>query len=305
MIDVHATPALLSQTVLSASSGIDWLYQFTNNLDNLTTQQGGAMTQVGLIELSFISFIALVRMVIRWNTSSMTLRFHHHPVQAGDLVEFLMLLIICLLLENYWVNPLPGTAFGLNHLFSYFAQIIVAVLDQNSLKSLLSLIETAATGLDKPPDLAFSQIVCYFAVQILLGLVDAILFFINCSVFIFYGVSALFGPIFIPLLMTRTFRGKFFNFVDVLLSLAMMRAVAAAFIFVWQGFLNGFIQQTFNNDYSTVTWLANFVPCLMVFGAFIVNIAFIPKITQMLFGGGTSLVGQGMGTVLAAAAKAV
>ena len=37
------------------------------------------------------------------------------------------------------------------------------------------------------------------------------------SPFILYGVTALFGPIFIPLLMTKTFRAKFFHFLDVLI----------------------------------------------------------------------------------------
>jgi hypothetical protein len=44
--------ALLAQALPSASSGVDWLYQFTNNLTNLTTQNGGALTQLGLTELA-------------------------------------------------------------------------------------------------------------------------------------------------------------------------------------------------------------------------------------------------------------
>ena len=36
--------AVLAQALPSASSGMDWLYQFTNNLTNLTTQNGGALT---------------------------------------------------------------------------------------------------------------------------------------------------------------------------------------------------------------------------------------------------------------------
>jgi hypothetical protein len=129
-------------------------------------------------------------------------------------------------------------------------------------------------------------------VQILLGLAQAILFLVNVSGFILYGVTALFGPIFIPLYMTRTLRGKFFQFVDVLLSLAMIRAVATAFIFVWEGFMNGFIQQTFNNNYSMVMWLTNLIPCVMVFLAFDLNMLFIPSLTQMIFGGGAGVAGR-------------
>ena len=280
---------LLAQALPSASSGVDWLYQFTNNLTNLTTQNGGALTQLGMTELACISFFMLVSMVVNWQTSTMTFRLHHHPIQAGDLTKFLLQLIICCLLETYWVNPFPGASFGINHFFSYIAQAMVAAFDQSSLDSLLNLLKTASDQTQMPSFTAPVQILCYFLVQILLGLASAILFLINCSAFILYGVTALFGPIFVPLLMTKTFRAKFFHFLDVLISYAMIRAVAAAFIFVWAGFLNGFIQQTFNGNYSMEMWLANLIPCTMVFIAFIINMLFIPSMTQAIFGGAAGM----------------
>jgi type IV secretion system protein VirB6 len=242
-----------------------------------------------LTELSCIALFTLISMVINWNTSSMTLRFHMHPVRAGDLTHFLLRLIVCCLLINYWVNPLPGASFGLNHFFSYIAQVMVAAFDQSSLDNLLQLFKTAGDGTAMPSLMAPLQILCYFYVQGLLGIASAILFLINCSSFILYGVTALFGPVFIPLLMTQTFRAKFFHFVDVLLSFAMIRAVAAAFIFVWGGFMNSFIQQTFNGNYSMEMWLANLIPCTMVYVAFIINMLFIPSMTQMIFGGAAGL----------------
>ena len=288
---------LLAQALPSASSGVDWLYQFTNNLTNLTTQNGGALTQLGMTELACISFFMLVSMVVNWQTSTMTFRLHHHPIQAGDLTKFLLQLIICCLLETYWVNPFPGASFGINHFFSYIAQAMVAAFDQSSLDSLLNLLKTVGDQTQMPSFTAPVQILCYFLVQILLGLASAILFLINCSSFILYGVTALFGPIFVPLLMTRTFRAKFFHFLDVLISFAMIRAVAAAFIFVWAGFLNGFIQQTFNGNYSMEMWLANLIPCTMVFIAFIINMLFIPSMTQAIFGGAAGMAGSMGGAV--------
>src|SRR6202047_333446 len=95
---------VFAQALPSASSGMDWLYQFTNNLTNLTTQNGGALTQFGMTELSCIALFTLVSMVVNWNTASMTFRLHSHPVRAGDLTKFLLQLIICCLLETYWVN---------------------------------------------------------------------------------------------------------------------------------------------------------------------------------------------------------
>lgn len=294
--------ALLAQALPSASSGVDWLYQFTNNLTNLTTQNGGALTQLGLTELSCISLFTLISMVINWNTSAMTLRFHTHPVRAGDLTNFLLRLIVCSLLLNYWVNPFPGASFGINHFFSYIAQAMVAAFDQHSLDQFLQLLKTAGDSTPTPSFTAPIEILCYIVVQLMLGLASAILFVINCSAFILYGVTALFGPVFVPLLMTQTFRAKFFEFLDVLISFAMIRAVAAAFIFVWAGFMNGFLQQTFNGNYSMEMWIANLIPCLMVFVAFIINMLFIPSMTQAIFGGAAGLTSAATKTAGAAIA---
>jgi hypothetical protein len=281
---------VLAQALPSAGSGVDWLYQFTNNLTNLTTQNGGVLTQLGLTELSCIALFSLISMSVNWSTTGMTFRVHHEHVHMGDLTKFLLRLIICCLLENYWVNPFPGATFGINHFFSYIAQAMVAAFDQSSLDQLLQLLKTAGDNTTMPSLMAPTQILCYFLVQILLGLASAILFLINCSSFILYGVTALFGPVFIPLLMTQTFRAKFFHFLDVLIGFAMIRAVAAAFIFVWAGFMNAFIQKTFNGDYSIGIWLANLIPCTMVMIAFIINMLFIPSMTQAIFGGAAGLV---------------
>ena len=164
------SPTLLAQALPGTSSGVDWLYQFTNNLTNLTTQNGGVLTQLGLTELSCIALFTLISMVINWNTSGMTVwRFHAHPVRAGDLTHFLMRLIVCCLLINYWVNPLPGASFGLNHFFSYIAQAMVAAFDQSSLDNLLQLMKTAGDNTPMPSLTAPVQILCYFYVQALMG----------------------------------------------------------------------------------------------------------------------------------------
>jgi len=218
------------------------------------------------------------------------------------MTNFLLKLIICSLLINYWVNPFPGASFGINHFFSYIAQAMVAAFDQNSLDKLLQLLKTAGDGTSMPSFTAPVQILCYVLVQLMLGLASAILFVINCSAFILYGVTALFGPVFVPLLMTQNFKAKFFHFLDVLISFAMIRAVAAAFIYVWAGFMNGFLQQTFNGNYSMDMWIANLIPCLMVFVAFIINMLFIPSMTQAIFGGAAGMAGS-MGSVIGRAAS--
>src|SRR6202453_3374523 len=163
-----ASILVLAQALPSASFGVDWLYQFTNNLTNLTTQNGGALTQLGLTELSCIALFTLVSMSVNWSTTGMTFRIHHDHLHVGDLTNFLLRLIICCLLETYWVNPFPGASFGINHFFSYIAQAMVAAFDQNSLDNLLQLIKTAGDNTAMPSLMAPIQILCYFFVQVLL-----------------------------------------------------------------------------------------------------------------------------------------
>jgi len=269
--------------------GTDWLYQFTNNLTALTTANGGALTSFGLTLLSFIAFMQLVKMVVTFSTSNMTFSLNPAPLEGGEIVRFMLRLGFCCILETYWINPLPGASWGFNKLFSAIAQEIVKALDQNTQAQLTAVISEAWHKTGPPSLLAPLEIVEYVYVQVLMGVASAIIFVINVSSFIFYAVTALFGPLFIPLYMTDSFRGKFFHFVDVLVSFAMIRAVAAAFIFVWSGFYTTFLQQTFNGDYSIGMWIANILPVTMVFVAFIINMLFIPTITQAIFGGAAGM----------------
>lgn len=303
MVPIHAVSPLFAFVIPPVGSGTDWLAVFSANLDTLTTQNGGALSQLGTLLLAFVSLMMLVQMVVGWNTSSMSLNFHRQPVRAGDLTQFLLRLIVCALLETYWVTPIPGASFGINHLFSYCAAQIVQALDQNSLNNLQTLLRQAGDGTPAPSILQVSEIICYYLVICIIGAASGILFLINISGFILYAVCALFGPIFIPLYMTNMFRGKFLHYIEVLLSLAMVRAVAAGFIFVWAGFMTTFIQKTFNGDYSIQMWLANLIPVLMIFICFMVNMLAIPSITQMIFGGGAGLVGKAERAVMQAVAS--
>lgn len=284
--------AVLAMYQIPSAQGVDWLSVFAQNLSNLTTQNGGVLTSVGMSLLSFVALMMLVQMVISINTANWTISFHAQRVDAGSVMRFLLRLGFCALLEHYWVNPLPGASFGFNHLFSYLAESLSQVLDNSSLDSLNTLMRQATAAMDTPSLTAPLELLCYIVVQCLLGVSSAILFLINISSFILYGVSALFGPVFIPLYLTNSFRSKFFQYIDVLIGFAMIRAMAAAFLFVWSGFMTTFIQQTFNGNYSIEQWMANLIPVITMFVAFILNMLFIPSLTQAIFGGAAGLAGK-------------
>jgi len=270
---------------------VDWLAQFTQQLTNLTLQNGGALSNFGMLLLTFIATMILIGIAVRM--SSWSAHFGgYRSISFDELKVFLFRLLFCLVLEYYWTNNLPGAGFGFNRMFSYMAGAISQILDQNSLNQLTQLINTAGANTPMPSIMAPMEILCYIIVQLDLGIASGILFLINCSSFIFYAVTALFGPLFIPLYLTETFRGKFIHFVEVLASFAMIRAVAAAFIYVWAQFLNGFINQTFQGNYSLANWLANLLPFLTISLAFMLNMILVPSVTQAIFGGSAGLAGK-------------
>jgi hypothetical protein len=265
---------------------IDWLSQFTQSLTDLTMQNGGALSNFGMILLTFIATMTLIGAAVRM--TSWSAHFGgHRSISMDELKVFLFRFLFCLVIEYYWVNNLPGASFGFNRMFSYMAGAIAQILDQNSLNQLTQLLNTAGQNTPMPSVFAPMETICYF-----FGIASGVLFLLNCSSFIFYAVTALFGPLFIPLYLTETFRGKFLHFIEVLASFAMIRAVAAAFIFVWSQFLIGFINQTFQGNYSIANWLANLIPFLTIFIAFILNMVLVPTITQIIFGGGAGASGK-------------
>ena len=270
---------------------VDWLAQFTQNLTDLTLQNGGVLSNFGMILLTFIATMNLIGIAVRM--SSWSAHFgDYRSVSLDELRTFLFRLLFCCVIEHYWVTNLPGASFGFNRMFSYIAAAIAQILDQTQLNQLTALLANAGHNTPVPTVFAPMETICYWFVEGFLGLASGILFLINCSSFIFYAVAALFGPLMIPLYMTETFRGKFLHFVEVLASLAMIRAVAAAFIFVWSQFLIGFMNQTFQGNYSIASWIANLVPFLTIFIAFILNMVLVPSITQMIFGGGAAAAGK-------------
>ena len=270
---------------------VDWLAQFTQSLTDLTLQDGGALSNFGMILLTFIATMNLIGIAVRM--SSWSAHFGgYRSVSLDELRTFLFRLLFCCVIEHYWVTNLPGASFGFNRMFSYIAAAIAQILDQTQLNQLTALLANAGHNTPVPTVFAPMETICYWFVEGFLGLASGILFLINCSSFIFYAVAALFGPIMIPLYMTETFRGKFLHFVEVLASLAMIRAVAAAFIFVWSQFLIGFMNQTFQGNYSIGNWIANLIPFLTIFTAFILNMFLVPTITQMIFGGGAGAAGK-------------
>lgn len=300
---------LVPTASFAASPGINWLGQVTSAVDNLTTTKGDILMDLGVTELNFVALMGLIAMVVRWNLGHMVIGQRPVNFTIGDLFIFFFQLFACCLMMHYYFNPLPGTALSLHNLFAGVAQSIAANLDQAIMDDFLARVRNVMDATSRPSGMDFIGIIIYFIVIALMALIDLAMFAIDAFGWVCYGIFSLFGPLAIPLYMTKHFSSKFWGWFDGLIVFSFYRAVSAGFAYIWLNVMIGFFDNTVAGDYSIGHWLAILATLIMLTGAFAYGLFKIPMITSMLFGGvGSAAAGYSeafLGTVAGLAEKAL
>lgn len=265
--------------------GTNWLQQVTNEVDTLTTTRGDALVDMGVTELNFIALMTLIAMVVRWNLAHMVIGYRPVNFTIGDLFIFFFKLFACSLMLHYYFNPFPGTSISIHNLFASIAQAIASTLDQGIINDFLTRVRNVGDSSQRPAGLDLIGVIVYFAVMVNMALIDLVMFAVDAFGWIAYAMFSLFGPLAIPLYMTKNFSSKFWGWLDGLIVFSFYRAVSAGFSFIWLNVLVGFFDNTVAGDYSIGHWLAIFGTLIMLTGAFVWGMFKIPMITSMLFGG--------------------
>ena len=299
----------ITQAAAPPATGTNWLQQVTSEVDTLTTTHGDALVDMGVTELNFIALMSLIAMVVRWNLAHMVIGYHPVNFTIGDLFVFFFKLFACSLMLHYYFNPFPGTALSLHNLFAGAAQAIASTLDQDVINDFLTRVRNVGDSSQRPVGLDVVGVIVYFAVMVNMALIDLAMFAVDAFGWVAYGIFSLFGPLAIPLYMTKNFSSKFWGWLDGLIVFSFYRAVSAGFSFIWLNVLVGFFDNTVAGDYSLGHWLGILGTLIMLTGAFFWGMFKIPMITSMLFGGVGSAA-QGFtsavtGTITAAAEAAL
>lgn len=186
---------------------------------------------------------------------------------------------------HYHFDPLPGTGLSIHNLFAGISQSIAADLDQAIMDDFLTRVRNVMDSTTRPSGMDFVGIIIYFIVIALMALMDLAMFAIDAFGWVCYGIFSLFGPLAIPLYMTKHFSSKFWGWLDGLIVFSFYRAVSAGFAYIWLNVMIGFFDNTVAGDYSIGHWLAILATLIMLTGAFAYGLFKIPMITSMLFGG--------------------
>ncbi len=268
-----------------AAPGTNWTSSVTDQVTALTTAYANQLVDLGNIELAFIAMIALVTIAARWQLGHMVVGFHPVNFRIGDFIGFLVKLLLCSAMLYYYNNPLPG-GLNLHQIPQAVGGAISNTLDASVYDQLSARISAALDGTKPPPTgLDLTGIVIYFAVCVLMAVLQLAMFCVDAFGFVGYAVFALFGPLFIPLLLTVNFQNKFWVWLDGLIVFGMYRAVAQSLVFVWTNVLIKFFDQSVAGDYSLGNWMAVLGALIMLSVAFLWTMFKVPMLTSMLFGG--------------------
>jgi hypothetical protein len=274
--------------------GIDWLSKVTDQVNDLVTAHGDQLVSIGNTELAFFAILTLTGIVVRWQISHMVIGFRPVNYTIGDLLAFFINLAVCSVMLHYYNTPLPGAGISIHQIFPALAKVVTNVFDQSIVDGFLARVSKAADGTHVPGALDLVGAIVYTIVLLNVCILDLIMFAVNAFGFVALGMLTLFGPLIIPLFITRNFKSKFWHWVDGLLVFSMFRAVSAAISFIYVNVFISFFDNTVNGDYSLGHWLALLPTLILLNGGLLWSMFQVPRITGMIFGG---VAGQAQGFV--------
>lgn len=276
---------------------MDWGSLIVDQVNALVTAQGGVLIPVGLKLLAYICLFRLLLMI-----APMLLRVlddthggWHTSIHFSDILILLFQVAICTLVLNNWGS--------LHTLPTDFAKTIVGVFDKAAIDNFLGYVSGIVQKLEQPNPLAILDVAIYLAVLAEMGVLSAVMFVISSFGFVGWGVMVVLGPLAIPLAITRRFSPWFWNWLQLAMSFAMYRVMAAAIGWVWANVFINFFVHGVGTDYSIANWIALLPTLLMLSLGFAFSMFAIPWMTSSLFGG-AGAIGQSYVSALGSAVRA-
>ena len=221
----------------------------------------------------------------------------------GKFLNLFMLLTFAYAMVNYYDSSIPGLGFSIKGFIDGGTANLVNIIGADGSTTILKEIHAASSKTG--PSIISSLMspyyaIVYFAVQLLLGIMAAVV-----SAILAYGAIAstiigLLGPIFIPFLVFDKLDWLFWGWLKSYLGFSFYKVVAAAAMNVLAQVLTNYYIQL-GQSFSDPSLLVETLPLLILLVLVNVYILFkIPAMTQSLFSGHTSGGSSGLGMAMMA-----
>ena len=221
----------------------------------------------------------------------------------GKFLNLFMLLTFAYAMVNYYDSSIPGLGFSIKGFIDGGTANLVNIIGADGSTTILKEIHAASSKTG--PSILSSLMspyyaIVYFAVQLLLGIMAAVV-----SAILAYGAIAstiigLLGPIFIPFLVFDKLDWLFWGWLKSYLGFSFYKVVAAAAMNVLAQVLTNYYIQL-GQSFSDPSLLVETLPLLILLVLVNVYILFkIPAMTQSLFSGHTGGGSSGLGMAMMA-----
>ena len=221
----------------------------------------------------------------------------------GKFLNLFMLLTFAYAMVNYYDSSIPGLGFSIKGFIDGGTANLVNIIGADGSTTMLKEIHAASSKTG--PSIVSSLMspyyaIVYFAVQLLLGIMAAVV-----SAILAYGAIAstiigLLGPIFIPFLVFEKLDWLFWGWLKSYLGFSFYKVVAAAAMNVLAQVLTNYYIQL-GQSFSDPSLLVETLPLLILLVLVNVYILFkIPAMTQSLFSGHTGGGSSGLGMAMMA-----
>jgi TrbL/VirB6 plasmid conjugal transfer protein len=245
--------------------------------------QGGLFLSYGRIELAIIAVFGLTGLALRWQLANLNL-FHQH-IHIAEIYEYLIKLAFISFCFTYYVQPIPGTGISLNHLFSEISKALSATLNTAIVGQLIQQLKDVRAGLEQPSFYDVFDIIAYYADIAVLCAIEVGAILMNAFGLAMAGLCALFGPLFMPLFLTKHFSSWFWRWIDNFFTYSMYRVVAIAITYLYFSIILAFFNTYVGKNYSLGHIAALFPYLLLLTWSYLFAIFKIPAIASMFFQG--------------------
>jgi hypothetical protein len=279
---------------------MDFLIVIKNGCDSLTATASPSVDALGLHILLSLATIMLVWFGVQEALAS---------AQGGPgfnlakFISFFMLITFAYCFVKFYDGSIPGIGYSLKGFISGGTSSLVDYIGSDSTQQVQDTIHTALSkvGTMSPSLTEPYTLLCTFTVQIVLGILTALI-----GVIIAYGaigatVIGLLGPVFIPWMVFDKTDFLFWGWLRAFLGFEFYKVVAAATMSVMSHLLISYLTSGAMNvdaPQRLITLMPGLLILCIVAGFVLLK---IPTMTATLFSGHTGGHGLGMGGLITAA----
>lgn len=198
--------------------------------------------------------------------------------------ELILLITFAFAMVTYYNTPIPGIGYSFTDLVMQEASSLSNSIGLEQGKEIENAVTQFQNSLEDPSSWSFKETLYYFALNITLATVQAVVFIIVGFGLIAEAVLVLVGPIFIPFLIVPKMDWLFWGWLKAFLQYSFYQVIASAFVFIFAQLLLKFFSG-FTGQMDVDQWVTA-MPVIFIFLLIaIYGLLKIPSVTNHLFSG--------------------